>query len=294
MIVTAASVGENLDVREHDAVIYDASDTDNPYKFYFSVRLNSGDKELWCVFSDDGETWGAPQQVTIPRESEDPSILTHLSGSQRGHAYRIGGKLIMYVEDHATSTVYGYESSDGLTFTELSGNPVIPLGSASAWDDTLVGSPVARWDGTNVIVGYEGRASAGPTTDSFGIAHGTTPNSLSKLAANPLLKYADSVSGVGQSVVVDAFDLNDAEDLIVLIGHDGLPTAGTGGFRLYATELDPLAWVTGDFTGFTPPQFHDTRGDLTFDNSSSGMRVVGHPESRAAIYSYPVATKSDA
>lgn len=252
-LAVIADISGATEIREQDSVVYDPDDPnlatypERLYKLYITASVAPSGKRLYVLFSADGVTFGAPQACTMdttnPRDYEDPSVCTLLNTPGRVH--RDGsGKMHLYCEDNSSNAVYAYESVDGLSWTGMSGNPVIPLGAGGTWDAALAGSPCAVFDGTNYIVGYEG-IDATPV-DKFGIAVGTSPNSLTKSASNPLLAVADHASATGQSVVVDAMWLTDDGLQIKLLAHDGGPSGSTM-FGWKTSNVDPATWTNADF-----------------------------------------------
>lgn len=271
--------GTPLSLREQDDILYDPGDSDpaRRWKFYFSVVVDEDGGQqrpyVWAVFSADGVTWGAPvecQMGSPKRSSEDPCAVQTLA--QPGVMYRDGAdKMYMYVEDSASSDIYVYESTDGVNFTQMANNPVITRGGVGTWDHHLVGSPSCRHDGTNYLLGYEGIDTSPGSTELFGLAYGTEPNDLTKLAANPL--WLSSDPAVTDSIVVDSFFLNETGDRIIFLVHDGLGNGGTTMFRGVTANLDPLTWVEGDITSVFA-NVSTLRNDFTVDHHSDPKRAI--------------------
>lgn len=278
-IATAAEITNATELREQDEVIYDPLDPNlgtNPerrYKFYYSAVV-SGNNRVYVKFSENGREWGSPNSCTMGgsnRVSEDPSVMT--LWNTRGRVFRDGSnKMYLYCEDSTTNTIYVYESTDGLTWTEMSGNPVIGKGGSGSWEQFLVGSPNARHDGTNFIVGYEGIAGSGtPGEECFGVASGTSANSLTKSSNNPV--WDPSVDGhPTTSIVVDSMFKNDAGDKVVLFAHSGVVDTPTH-WRGVTTVTDPTAWVSGDITT-VGGNLSTIRNDLTLEHSGNGYTTV--------------------
>jgi len=281
-VVSVASITGAATLREHSSIYYDPEDPnlgtypERLYKFYVTSRTATPTSRVWVGFSADGVTFSGWTQCvmgTSDWNSEDPDLCTVWSSP--GRAHRDGsGKLHLYVEHKHGSTVddgktiYVYEGTDGINWTQMSGNPVIATGSG--WEATLVGSPNARHDGSNYIVGYEG-ISATPR-EAFGIAYGSAPNSLTKLAGNPVWD-PDVDAGVDDSIVVDSFDLSADGSAIVFHAHSGINGASTRTFRGISSETDPLALTSGDITFLSNVATY--RNDLTRDYHDGWSLLVG-------------------
>jgi hypothetical protein len=262
--------------REQDDIVFDPDDPnleDHPerlYKFYFTgVDPQS---RTWVAFSPDGIGWGDYEQTNITLGRQDPSIVTKLSAT--GEVYRDGSDL-MYCYVEAALDVDVFSSTDGITWT-LAGEDAIPRGTSGAWDDALTGSPVARHDGTNFIVGYEGIKAGSPQEDAFGTAVGTVAGTLTKNAANPLFSADDHPAMAGtakDSVICDAFWLNDARDRVIFVGHTTSSTRSL--WRAYSEELDPTAWDDTSILPLTETLVDQgIRNDITRDNASGGRRII--------------------
>lgn len=281
--VVLADVSTATEIREQDGIVADPADPNlggNPeraHKFYFSASLSGGVKRVYVTFSTNGTSgWTTPQVCTMGgsnRQSEDPSVVTDLHAP--GQVHRSGGSMFMYVEDSSTSTIYVYTSTDGIAWTEMASNPVIDR-VTSSWEGLLVGSPCGRHDGSRFILGYEGidNASAG-SLEGLGVAVGSTANTLTKSAANPV--WDPTVEPLAdRSIVVDAIDLTADGTAFVVTAHDGIgsgtPTAWIG----RTTNLDPASWVSGDIVGVGDTNTSLDRRDLTRDYASS-QRMVTSP-----------------
>lgn len=280
VLVTAAAVGAST-LREQDEIIYDPADPDpdRRWKLYFTATGLDPSPAVCVIFSPDAKTWSTPVRCTMgssDKASEDPSIVTMLH--QRGQAYRDGlGRLVIFVEDYATLGICAYASIDGVTWDDLSETPVIPRGGGG-WDNNLVGSPVARHDGEQFIVGYEG---IGGGYESFGLAVGADPASLTKHPANPVWNAANEPK-VGVSIVVDSFFLTDDGEGIVLLAHDGKqagaePPPTNTMFRGYTANTDPTTWVDGDIAYLGDADLWGVKNDITVDHSTGLTRVVTTP-----------------
>ena len=153
-----------------------------------------------------------------------------------------------------------------------------------AWDSGLTGSPCGRHDGTQYIVGYEGYKSL-EKAESFGVAVGTSPTSLTKLAGNPIVHPYDHRPPLLESVVMDAMWV--ADGLAFISCHSGVmsETGVVGMWRMVSEKTDPTTWVRGDFElieqGLITP---NVRNDLT---TSPDGRYVTAPANDASLVLVP-------
>ena len=267
-IVSAASIVGATALREQDAILHDPTDPNlgtNPereWKFYFTATMSSGtSSRVFVAFSEDGVTFGTPVECTLGagRGAEDPSVLQHLASP--GVVHRVGGKIVMYCEDLAVSShIRAYESTDGITFTDL--------GSVLT---SVVGSPTARFDGTNYIVGYE-LVNAGNTVEGFGIASGASPTVLTKSAQNPIW-MADTDTHATNSIVVDSIELCDGQ--LVFVWHSGKsPHLGSTSGRGIAETSDLAGLAAGAVETVGTNLVGQLTTDWTIDHASGDLGTL--------------------
>jgi len=276
-LVELADIPTATFFREQDCIVHDPNDPNlgtNPereYKLYFSATLPAGAR-IYVLFSADGETWGSPQACITGdpiRVSEDPSPVLLLDTP--GQVYRdVDDKMYLYTEDGNSAGTYVYESTDGINFTTMSGNPVIPKGAPGSWEEQLAQSPCAVHDGTQFIVGYEGFSIS---TAQFGIASGTSPNSLTKSANNPVLSASEHAHLAGTNVVIDTMWKVGSQ--IKLIGHAGSGPDRVFGFK--TSNLSPATWVNADFSE-DGKQFDPGEAFTIGVNFANPGQVTGCPE----------------
>lgn len=275
LLLTPSSIPDATHLREQDEIVYDPDDPDpaKRYKFYVTAVINNdfAATQVWAIFSPDAVTWSAPVKCVLgsgDRSSEDPSVVTMLGETGRVHRHQ--GSITLLVEDKVSGSIYGYQSADGINFTDLS-NPVIPRGGTGAWDELLTGSPCGRHDGTRFVIGYEGEAGTG-LPHSFGISSGLTADGLSKLSANPVWVAADDPNITTDSIVVDSMYRSSDGTAIFLLAHSGVG-GGSTMYRGRTSQLDPLSWAAGDITAIAG-DLSTVRNDVTLDNSSGLRRIV--------------------
>lgn len=247
-LVSVAQISGAVTLREQDDVIYDPSDSAAPFKLYFTAAFSATpdeDSRTYVITSTNGYTWSSPVACTVSGGGslvgQDPSITQTLGAGPV--AYRDGSdRLWMFLERNAPySYTDVYSSSDGLVWT-LEAQPAIPKGSGGSWDSDLTGSPVARYDGSEFIVGYEG---IGGLNEASGLAIGANPTALVKHAANPVLT-GPALGATGTTAFWDAFWLSADGERFMVTGHPGY-ASGLTMFRAYTTNLDPTTWTDEDF-----------------------------------------------
>lgn len=271
--------------REQDDVVHDPSDLAAPYKLYFTAAFDAtpdNDSRTYLVTSTNRVTWSAPIPCTVGGATlvgQDPSI-TQTFNQGPPVAYRDGdNKLWMFLERNAPFSYTDlYSSTDGIAWT-LEQRPAIPKGAGGTWDSDLTGSPVARHDGTQFIVGYEGISG---TDEASGLTIGVDPTALVKHAANPVLT-APTLGATGTTAFWDAFWVSADGDRVMVTGHPGY-ASGLTMFRAYTTNLDPTTWTNASFTYLGAAGAG--REDLTCDLASG--RHITTPSDDLSIVSLPL------
>lgn len=281
------------ELREQDDIVWDPDDPnldlcpEREFKFYFTAVIE-GVSRIYVACSSDGAAFSEPVRCVMgkdDRPSEDPNVTQSLI--PRGKVYRdAGGLLYLYVEDKLTSTIFAYSSADGVDFSLLENNPAIPKGASGAWDGYLAGSPIARHDGTQFLIGYEGVAGTNSSTirgvdgtpgslESFGLAYGKAATALTKSSSNPAWP-ADAEPLVGSSLVVDSFFFNDDQSAFIFTAHNGrlndLPKWTT--LRGITRNMNPVTWRAGDIAGFGGSVDHNYLFDFTVDHGHQDMSRV--------------------
>lgn len=272
--VNAAYTG----VREPGDPVYDPADADaaRRYKLWVggegrrvTVLLTAPDLDgPWTLEGECTEFTGGS---TVDLSAEDPSVVTWLTApTRRQEAYRPAsgphaGKLIMYFE--RSSDIGCAVSADGLAWDTLyvsgggaGSDNVIKRGAPGSWEADLTGSPCAYWDGSQIVVVYEGigpHADDAVTADQVGVATASdqAPADFAKSAANPVWDPLDDPL-LGRSIVPDCLYLSDDGATLWLGCHTVGSTGGAGAadtsLRASTAVLGPASWVEGDVRAVAP------------------------------------------
>lgn len=269
VLVSVSDINTASQVREPDEIMYDPADPDasRRWKFYFSAMLQPADQSsVFGMFSPDGSTWSAPVLV-IDQEGavEDPSVVQRLDTP--GTIHRDGdGNIHMYCEVGAYMDLF-VSDDNGVTFTSL--GHVLSPGADGTYDENQCGSPVARHDGTNYIVAYEGLPGTGYNGDVMALASGTDPAVLTKSANNPV--WTPLNDPTIRSVITDSMFIDGDE--MLLIGHTGNYTSTSHRtYRAWTSETTPLTWVDTDIVHYGVSM--SLRMDPMVDWSSGLTRIV--------------------
>jgi hypothetical protein len=160
--------------------------------WYEAVGAN-GLTTIALATSPDGLTWtkqgtvmssGGP--ASWERDEVSPNFILFEAGIYRlwyhGGGYFMGGQGTRYGNARV-----GYATSpDGVTWTKYSGNPVLDIGPAGAWDDEQVAEPRITKLATGYRLYYTGR-SASTKRQSLGMATSTDGIIWTKDSRNPIL-----------------------------------------------------------------------------------------------------------
>jgi predicted GH43/DUF377 family glycosyl hydrolase/uncharacterized membrane protein len=122
-----------------------------------------------------------------PIISDGPSSSFDDNGVIRGSVVYNGTSYMLYYEGRESSKweIGLATSQDGLSWSKYSGNPVLTLGTSSAWDDAYVGNPIVIFDGNNYQMWYQGRRSG----VGWKIGYATSNDGINwqKYSNNPVL-----------------------------------------------------------------------------------------------------------
>lgn len=287
-LVLLSQLAGYSELREQDDIIYDPGATDPARRwcFYFSAMVGTSSR-IWVIHSADGIEWTNPVFCFF---GQDPSITQTLNPNPV--AYRDDqGRLVLFCENNATNEVDAWTSTDGTTWTLEKASAIPRSGESSGWDHFLTGSPNARHDGTNFIVGYEGIQDVPTRIETFSVAWGTTPTTLVKSPNTPVVDPTATPGLADTSVVSDAIYMNPAGDRIFLGCHRGTLSAGPDSmWRMVTSNMDPTTWAPGDFTvvgGMADPTH---RGDFTIDAYHGLVVTKGESGAATSMVTVPLVT----
>lgn len=237
------------DLRENSRIIYDPTDTTNPYKLYVTGNTGS-DNRIGLFVSDDGHTW---------TEYESNPVFGTLDADDLQFV-RVGSTIHAFVEYPGTPGATGivvrrYTSADdGITWTNQ--GTVLDVGTAGAWDDERVGSPsVAPLSGGGYVMVFDGAGTGGGVGQEMGAATASTiDGTWTKIAGNPFLNTGAS------SVPTDFWQ--DENDVWWMFTWDDEKIS------LYKCEVaDPTTWVSGDWVSVAA-EFATIEGTLALAENS--------------------------
>jgi hypothetical protein len=111
----------------------------------------------------------------------------------------IGGQFLLYYEA-ADAVSHTYQigratSSDGVTWTKSSNNPVLRPGSSGTWDSLEVRFPVVQFDGTTYRMWYRGWDGNLLSAAKIGLATSTDGVTWTKSSSNPV--FGTNLGGTG-------------------------------------------------------------------------------------------------
>lgn len=217
----------------------------------------SGIDTIGAILSGDGNTWYAHSQnpITGATAAEDPYICKTMNGE----VYRDSdSKALMFCEEKTSATAHRginlFKSAAGTLSGWTFFGRVLDRGTAGAWDDQDVTSPVVIYDGTQLVMLFEGRdGSLSGEAASIGVATSADEGETwSKSGSNPIIDRAN-VAWANDAIVCD--DLINVNGTWVLTGHgsDLLPNFFNIG--RWSTTVAPGAWNGSSFAEMTGNPF---------------------------------------
>jgi predicted GH43/DUF377 family glycosyl hydrolase len=224
-----------------------------------NVRIgyaNSTDGVSWVIYSGNpvldlglSGSWD-DQHVHYPYVFYDGAIYHMWYSGKDGLNHRIG---------YANST-------DGITWSKFSGNPVLDIGSSGSWDDEFVFSPEVIFDGSTYHMWYSGYDGSKRRT-----GYATSPDRVTwtKSGANPVLDVSPDGSWDDDYTCIPRIVYDGTTYHMWYTGYDGST------YRIgYATSNDGIAWVkspSNPFLDFGPSGSWDDRHLLYQDMFYDGM-----------------------
>ncbi|WP_455391552.1 LamG-like jellyroll fold domain-containing protein [[Eubacterium] cellulosolvens] len=200
------------------------------------VNQNYGDGELWLkTFPTDFVKYSSnPLVKNGPATSWDDVSATRPAIVYNGTGY------MMWYEGRPGSTSWQIglaTSTDGITWTKYSGNPVLTLGSGSAWDSDVIGMPWVLFDGKKYKMWYGGELG---TTWKIGYATSIDGINWQKYPNNPVLDLGSSGSW-DDAEVKDPFVLFDGG--MYKMWYTGMKNSNHVNKVGYAISYDGINWT---------------------------------------------------
>jgi len=204
------------------------------YRMWYSGSAGTT-YQIGYATSNDGISW--TKSVSNPVLSADPLPAWDCDRVYFPTVLFIGGNYHMwYTGDDGTTDRIGYAiSSDGATWIKNISNPVLDIGSAGAWDDDDIRTPVVIFDGTTYHMWYSGYDIS---NWRIGYANSTDGITWMKYTSNPVLNLGPSGSWDSASVYYPTVIYDGITYHMWYSGADGINV------RIgYATSLDGIAWT---------------------------------------------------
>lgn len=232
LIVAKGTGGDwDLYIREIGNVIDEGTAGAQRYKLTYTGHNDATYDDtttthIGWAYSSDGASWTKGGELITSRSLEDPFLIKH------------DGTYYLYVEDKADTpfrNIRLYTSTDFSTWNDQ--GDILDIGTAGAWDDQDVSSPVVWREGSTWKMLYEGRKASGQQGE-IGLATSSDGISWTKDAANPVFQGFSWASNVSPDDIMIA---DDGTYVMLYHGQSGSYFRGAvaHGADLY-TWTDPL------------------------------------------------------
>lgn len=274
-------VWDDYELREPGAPIYDPG-TDAwicPYTGRDSIHAFG---KVGAVVSADGRTWTSHQDNPLSGGSlaEDPYIAKNADGAVWRDS---SGRALMFVEEKTAAAHRGVElwrsAANTLDGWTLDGR-VLDRGSLAAWDETDRTSPTVIYDGSQLVMLYEGRllgpggGAPDPNEGEIGIAFSADEGETWTASPDPIVPRGATGSWNERATVPD--DLIRVGGEWVLLAH-GQDSSGWWSVGRFITIDDPVDWNATSFAEL--PGNPMTTGSNTVmawgNDPSQAMQVSG-------------------
>lgn len=229
----------------------------------------SGIDKAGAALSSDGLSWTAhgSNPISGATNAEDPYIAI----DQNGEVFRDSeGRALMFAEEKTSATAHRginlFKSGvNTLTGWTLFGR-VLDKGSVGQWDEADVTSPVVIYDGTQLVMLYEGRSTAlAGEAGSIGLATSSDEGETwTKAAANPIIDRAD-VTWATSYIVCD--DVVKVGSSWYLTAHGAVTVGESFHIGRWTTTDAPGAWDDTSWSEMT---------GNPFDAESNTMMLYGY------------------
>jgi predicted GH43/DUF377 family glycosyl hydrolase len=268
-----------------------------------SVNLTSGEGEIWLntTFTNFIKYSGNPIVKKGTGSSWDNTHVNRAFVLYNGTGY-----MMWYGGTDASKLQIGFAtSSDGISWTKYSGNPVLTI-SSSGWDSRHVTSPFVLYDGKTYKMWYQGQDAS--TDWQIGYATSTDGINWNKYSNNPVLKIGSS--GWDSHYVTNPNIYYDGSQYKMWFTGLGDIGGGNVPYQIgYATSIDGINWdkylnnpiITasgfytgvghlsvhyekGKYYGYYGRKFSSTNHEIYHATSVDGINWVNYPNN-------PVLTK---
>lgn len=212
----------------------------------YAGRDELADARLGAVLSSDGYDWvAADNPLDATNLGEDPYLVKDV---ETGFLWRdSSGRALMFAEEKIGTTQRGillWRSSPSTLDDWVLFGRILDKGDPGSWCSADVDSPVVVWDGSKLVMLFEGRESAsggGSIGLGFSFDEGETWTVLPDPIIEPFSPYT--------AMVCD--DLVKVANGWVLICHVGMPSGGSEEFfhteRFSTLTEDPSSWDETSF-----------------------------------------------
>jgi len=220
-----------------ESMVIDSSvlkESDGTYKMWYLGGNTANVHGIGYATSSDGITW--------TKYSENPVMLAGTTGAWDEYLWeaRVIHDGDTYKMWYQGATAYnanfktGYAtSSDGITWTKYSGNPVLS-GDSGTWDETYVGARNIIKVGNTYKLFYEGDSSS--NNFAVGLATSSDGVNWTKSSSNPVLQ-GESGKWDNANIIPNVILVDDTYYMFYSINH-GPPSE----FGL-ATSTDGISWT---------------------------------------------------
>ena len=178
---------------------------------------------------------------------EDNPVLVNEDNAFLWDGKNVGGPCVlfdgttykMWFDGEGAKAQIGYATStDGVTWTKYSDNPVLKVGESDQWDHLFIYCPVVIFDGVEYKMWYQGAGSSYLLTSSIGLA--TSPDGITwtKHQKNPVIEPGSD--GRWDSGEISPGDVIFDGETYKMWYSGRFPSWGNIG---YATSPDGLTWT---------------------------------------------------
>lgn len=244
-IVPGDQAYDSTQVREPGQVLYDPV-TKLHIVTYSASPGDGTDPDIAAYLSANGEVdwYPHPSNVLTAGRGEDPYIAKDIN---TGHVWRdSGGRALIFCEEKPSFDGQGgvdlWRSSPNLLTGWTKYGTVIDKGGVGDWDESFRASPVVIWDGTRLVMVWEG----GSPTNAGELGFATSTDEGLTWTVSPAPIVVRGAAGTWNDTAVVCDDIIKVGSSYVLLVHCWGTRAGNGsGFNnlgRYITTDAPVDW----------------------------------------------------